>query len=378
MTRTFIHSFDPVSSSPVTGPNVDLDVLEIEDAGIREVLQTRGAPYGAWSLLDALLTPTGIGSPFIFREPLGQAREVKVALSGLFGRFVARAYLERYFNLSIFTHLGNSSLLLDGRLKIGIVRLSPGDLPDWVACDSNLSDLTVAEAKGCHDTAGPSKALARAWAQAGRIDVTVRGRRVTVKRIAIATRWGAATSGPANAHLSVRDPKDEGEPIEPNESDALFLGLLRHHVANLIAPLGHGELAGLLRDLTRNPFPKVIEGNIARAKQVLDRTSIHEVVGAAQIDGLVGGLVTRAGPLKESSVTTLDQEVLARLNLRPVFVGLERDLIASAIDGDITSVRKRLYDTERQDDFARFDRAGGWIIPLGPGQRQVRNADRIA
>ena len=32
---------------------------------------------------------------------LGQAREVKVALSGLFGRFVARAYLERYFSLSL-------------------------------------------------------------------------------------------------------------------------------------------------------------------------------------------------------------------------------------------------------------------------------------
>ncbi len=31
------------------------------------------------------------GNAFIFKEPLGQAREVKVALSGLFGRFVARA-----------------------------------------------------------------------------------------------------------------------------------------------------------------------------------------------------------------------------------------------------------------------------------------------
>ncbi|WP_245441937.1 hypothetical protein [Mesorhizobium hawassense] len=67
---------------------------DIEDAGIREVLQTPGAAYGAWSILDALLTPTGVGTPFIFREPLGQAREVKVALSGLFGRFVARAYAD--------------------------------------------------------------------------------------------------------------------------------------------------------------------------------------------------------------------------------------------------------------------------------------------
>ncbi|MEX2374520.1 MAG: hypothetical protein WD942_02910 [Dehalococcoidia bacterium] len=72
-----------------------MDVSEIEDAGIREVLQTPGAAYGAWSILDALLAPTGAGTPFIFRQPLGQAREVKVALSGLFGRFVARAYQPR-------------------------------------------------------------------------------------------------------------------------------------------------------------------------------------------------------------------------------------------------------------------------------------------
>jgi hypothetical protein len=47
VTRTFIHSFDPASASPVAGRTVDLDVSEIEDAGIREVLQTPGAAYGA-------------------------------------------------------------------------------------------------------------------------------------------------------------------------------------------------------------------------------------------------------------------------------------------------------------------------------------------
>ena len=63
MTRTFLHSFDPPSASPVNAATVDLDVADIEDAGIREVLQTPGAAYGAWSILDALLTPTGVGTP---------------------------------------------------------------------------------------------------------------------------------------------------------------------------------------------------------------------------------------------------------------------------------------------------------------------------
>ena len=101
MTRTFIYNFMPPSFDPSPGATIALDVSEIEDAGIREVLQTPGAAYGAWSILDALLARTGAGTSFIFRQPLGQAREVKVALSGLFGRFVARAYLERYFSLSL-------------------------------------------------------------------------------------------------------------------------------------------------------------------------------------------------------------------------------------------------------------------------------------
>jgi hypothetical protein len=373
MTRTFIHNFYPDGANPVAGPTVDLAVSEIEDAGIREVLQTPGATYGAWSILDALLTATGPGTPFVFKEPLGQAREVKVALSGLFGRFVARAYLERYFSLSIFAHLGSRSLLLDGRRRIEIVRRARGDLPDWVACTANLSSLTLAEAKGCHDPGGPAKALARAWAQAQRIDVTAKGKKVTLKRIAVATRWGAATAGPADPHLSVQDPEDEGEPIEPDDKDALFIGLLRQHVANLIAPLGHQELATSLRQLARERFQHALDRNLADARAVLHATPIREVDGGSAIDGLVGGIVTRAGPVTDSNVVAADQRVLARLNLRPVFVGVERDLVGAAIEGEATTVRERLTGVSRVDEVARFDRAGGWIVPLGPGQRTVRD-----
>ncbi|MBB3913346.1 hypothetical protein GGQ65_000615 [Rhizobium fabae] len=40
MTRTLIHSFDLSSASPITDVTVDLDVADIEVAGIREVVQT--------------------------------------------------------------------------------------------------------------------------------------------------------------------------------------------------------------------------------------------------------------------------------------------------------------------------------------------------
>ncbi|ODT21755.1 MAG: hypothetical protein ABS35_16395 [Kaistia sp. SCN 65-12] len=371
MTRSFLHSFEPATASPVAGPTVDLDVSDIEDAGIREVLQTPGAAYGAWSILDALLTPTGTGTPFIFREPLGQAREVKVALSGLFGRFVARAYLERYFNLSIFAHLGSRTIDLDRRRQVKIKRLSRGDLPDWIACASNLSSLTVAEAKGCHDVGGPAKALDRAWAQAGRIDVTAGGRKVTVKRIAIATRWGMAMAGPADPHLSVRDPVDEGESLDPRDKDALFVGLLRLHIANLIEPLGHANLADALRRLTQQPFPRRLQGDIARARALVDTAPVRDMEKASAMGGLVGGIVTRAGPITDAAVNPADQETLSRLNLRPVFVGIERDLIRAAIDAEAQAVRGRLADTASPDEFARPDRAGGWIIPLGEERRII-------
>jgi hypothetical protein len=375
MTRTFFHSFDPPAASPVSGATVDLEVSEIEDAGIREVLQTPGAAYGAWSILDALLTPTGAGTPFVFREPLGQAREVKVALSGLFGRFVARAYLERYFDLSIFAHLGSRTIDLDRRRQVKITRLSRGDLPDWIACASDLSSLTVAEAKGCHDVGGPAKALDRAWAQARRIDVTAQGRKVTVKRIAIATRWGMATAGPADARLSVRDPVEEGEPHTQEEKDALFIGMLRLHIANLIKPLGHAELADALRSLTLQSFPRRLQGEIERARSLLDTSSVRDVDQASvAMDGLIGGVVTRAGPLTDTGVEPADQEALSRLNLRPVFVGIERDLIRAAIDAEPQAIRSRLADKKSPDEFARQDRAGGWIIPLGQERRIIGGA----
>lgn len=49
MRRTFLHCFKPSIASPDTGATVDLEVSDIENAGVREALQTPGAAYGAWS-----------------------------------------------------------------------------------------------------------------------------------------------------------------------------------------------------------------------------------------------------------------------------------------------------------------------------------------
>lgn len=366
--RTFLHAFEPAIDNPVTGPIVALEVDEIEAAGLKEVLQTPGAALGSWAVLDSLLHPTGPGTPFLFKQALGQAREVKVALSGLFGRFVARAYLERYLGLTVFNHVGRGALLLDGRRRVEVRRRAPGDLPDWLVCAADLSNLTVAEAKGCHDAAGPGAALDRAWNQAHRIDVVAHGRRLTVKRVAIATRWGSAQGGAPDARLSVRDPVDEGDDVPADEYAAAYLGMLRRHVASLLDPLGHPTLARGLRELASASVSGARNAAASRARRALANAEANsglDVVGQAADSDLIGGVITRAGPLATTGLSPSDRLTLERLDLRPTFVGVERKVVKAVLEDD-AEVARRLMPTPRPArDRARSDAAGTWIVQLG-------------
>lgn len=366
MIRTFRHEFDPPNANPIHEPYVQLTVQQVEDAALREVLQTPGAAFGSWAVLGSLLQP---GQAFIFREPLGQSREVKVALSGLFGRFVARAYLERYFHLSVFFHIGTQSVTLDGVRQIHVVKQGPGDLPDWIACNSSLTDLTIAEAKGCHDTSGPARALDRAWRQANRVDVVVRGSRVTTKRIAIATRWGMATGGPTEPWIAVCDPTDEGDPIEESDRHATFVGLFRHHLANMISSLGHLELAESLRRIAGSRTEDAQMAAARRARHLLDQANVEDVaVGdGTEIAGLIGAYVTRAGPLVGVELSAVNWQPFARLDLRPVFVGVQRESVRRAIDAEPLTISEGGSDRPAVPATVRTDHAGGWIIPLGDG-----------
>lgn len=364
MIRTFTHSFKPVSHDPIPGQALELTIQEVEDAALREVLQTPGTAYGNWSLLDGLLADTGANSPFVFKEPLGHAREVKVALSGLFGRFIARAYLEKFFNLTVFAHVKHPAMTLDGRRSIRIRRLASGDLPDWIACRSDLTNLTIAEAKGCHDKPGPEKALDRAWNQAQRIDIRVGSRRATVKRIAIATRWASLTGGCTDPKMAVRDPVDEGDPIDPGDNDAIYIGMLRRHIANLIRPLGHVELSDALEAFATSRFARSADRQSSRARDAFEAIGAVDLDGFESLGPLIGGVVTRTGPLRLNGLSDADREALSRLDLRPVFVGIERHVLKGAIDGDVTAIRDRPIAYSDSEQFARGDKGGNWIVDL--------------
>lgn len=49
--------------------------------------------------------------------------------------------------------------------------------------------------------------------------------------------------GPAESWIKVHDPEDEGEKYTSEEADAALLGVVRLHMGNLLARLGHQELA---------------------------------------------------------------------------------------------------------------------------------------
>jgi hypothetical protein len=364
--RTFTHIFDPLAADPV-GPSASLSVAEVSDAGVMEVFQTPGAGLGSWAVLDALLAPTGPNTPFVFREQLGQSREVKVALSGLFGRFVARAYLTKYLNLSLFAHVGRPLIKLDNANSAYVVAKSKGDLPDWVASGAQLSNLTVAEAKGSHDRPGPEAALNRAWQQAARIDLVIGGKRADLKRCAVVTRWGFALGAPKEPVIAVRDPDEPGDGVTSDEQDILAVGVARHHVANLLRSLGHAEIASALKGATEARASQRVEQQKVRALEVLAATHGRRIEGGTAVpeDDLIGGIVTRAGPALPD-LSPPDIEGLARLEFAPTFIGVERRFVRAVIDGHALAIREALAGSERRAEVdVRSDGAASWLIRLG-------------
>lgn len=376
----FIHRFEPASADPV-GPTCVLTSRAIEDAGLLEILQTPGAPLGHWGLFDVLLD--GTSPDFVFREPIGRAREVKTALSGLFGRFVARAYASEYLHYTHFTHIHSPPLRLDGRSRAEVVRRPRhrGDLPDW-AVWSPSAGLGIIEAKGCHSPSGPARILQSAYRQAERAEIRIGGRLARFKRYAIATRWGFALPTPSSPILAVKDPEIEGEKVGEDELDRCGVGIARRHMSAILRPLGHVELATALSELVHTPFRSGEAAARQRVEHALASADVRSVgrrsdgrrgARTGMADDLIGGFVTRGGVLPDRDLSPIDQETLRRLQLSPYFVGVERSAIEAVLAGDITLLRGRQKDAGTMDDIpeVRLDGGGTTVVRLEDGQAEI-------
>jgi hypothetical protein len=265
------------------GATVDLPTRAVEDAGLLEILQSPGPAVGLWGLFEPLLDLAS--AEFRFVEPLGQSREVKTALSGLFGRFVARAYATRHLGLTHFTHVTRPPMRLSGPMRGELRRVwgRRGDMPDWVAWGPR-SGMAIVEAKGCHDRSGPQQALGRAFAQAERAEIRGKQGLAPFKRYAIATRWGFAAPLNWEPMLWVRDPDEEGDHVTPEEIHELQVGVIRLHYASLLDRLEQRALAAGLRDLASTPFRNRYAEAGSRATAALEAASPRRIVGSLAVE----------------------------------------------------------------------------------------------
>lgn len=371
---TFAHQFTAANGTKTTN-SISLTVQEIENAAVLEVLQSPGATLGHWQFLGALLDPTV--ATFSFQQPLGHAREVKTAISGLFGRFVARAYATRHLGLTHFAHVRKPPMPLGGMMR-GQLRRVPnrrGDMPDWVAWGSTVG-MAIVEAKGCHDIKGPQAALDRAYIQANRAEIRVGRRPAPFKRYAIATRWGFTSPKVSAPMLWVRDPDEDGE-INDAEMESLQVAMARWHIGALMLSLGHEALGKPLLELTRQRFKNRVGDAQRRALAALKEAGPVMVEGDNAPDvPLVGGYVGRTGHLNSAELEDSELEILRKLDLRPTFVGVELDAIKQAIEG---TTRRKLPAVEADGSLSLRDGedgAGSWVLSLDSELRRVLPLNR--
>src|SRR5262249_9513003 len=130
------------------------------------------------------------------------------------------------------------------------------------------------------------------------------------------------------------------------------------------------ELAMSLRQMLRREGRRE-RGEPAHllARRALDRLRPRRILGetvASAEDDLVGSFITRAGPLPPQEITSDTARNLRSLQLRPMFVGIERKIVAAVIEGDAERIRQtmRREVTSYGDNLTR-DRGGTWLAHVG-------------
>ena len=81
-------------------------------------------------------------------------------------------------------------------------------------------------------------------------------------------------------------------------------------------------------------------------------------------DIIIGGVVTRGGPLIDVDFSPADRSTLARLGLRPFLIGVERELVLAAITGDFSSTRNLLVQRPISEGEAHGGHAASRVIRL--------------
>ncbi|MET3842664.1 hypothetical protein [Bradyrhizobium sp. OAE829] len=307
--RRFNHVFLPSSQGTGSLPIIELTTTEIAHAAIREIVQISlsAAPFDLF--VDQLLVPSDAW--FRWVSPLGQIRETKTALSGLFGRFVARAYLARYCQFRYFEPIRSDTQTLSGWPSFTVKRVDSGDLPDWiVATAGGANSIAIAEAKGSHNTSGYSAPLSAAKTQARRIVIKSGTTTLAVKRYAIVSRW--SVQGIPNLNmpwLAVDDPEEGERPPSPDERKLLARSIALGHFAAMAEGLGATAISMALHQAKQGS-----PGSLQLPEQEL--VQVEREDASARI--VLGAAVTNSGIIPLPRYGELEE---FRSSLQTVFGG---------------------------------------------------------
>ncbi|HYJ84149.1 MAG TPA: hypothetical protein VEW26_15050, partial [Allosphingosinicella sp.] len=197
-------------------------------AAAEETLQ--GSPLvAAWLKLFATQLSTADTYWLRWRGDLAESAELRRAYSGLYGRFVARALLERHLGLSRFISLGRNGVDIPGSAKV--LRVHTGDIPDWIAWDERNARFVLGEAKGSLTGTdflaqdGP-KCVHSGKEQFERVQTYVSGRLIEPGRWVAATRW--ATDERNGYPVTVLwDPPVDERPFSEEEAERHRLAIGR-------------------------------------------------------------------------------------------------------------------------------------------------------
>jgi hypothetical protein len=176
--------------------------------------------------------------------------------------------------------------------------------------------------------------------------------------------------------LWVNDPAENGE-LTPEQENELAAAIIRWDVAALVGSVGHPGLARSLLRLAQQPFANRRREIRLEARSLLGNTETYRVWsprGGPQ-DELIGGFVTRGGPLAARRLSKSEQDALKRLELSPTFVGVERRTVELVI-GDMSKSDVKESSTRAGDRLPGEDGGGGWVIRLEEDEAEVDLAGR--
>jgi hypothetical protein len=275
-TRTLDYEFAPTALRPpsLTGGTISLNTDTLGQIATLELSQTSPVIMGLGLAIYGLLQPGDQLWRWRDAGP-GIGREVRRAMSGLFGRFVARWYLTTYHMAGAFVPIDRDEMTVHIPSIGSWIRLSrrageTGDLPDWLWAGvpgalGGQPCMGFLEAKGTYYTNQIVRSLAGAHTQLAQL-VMHRGPTengpwtlVSCKNWAVGSGWATRDEikrGFVRPKLRVEDPQTEGELLDNDAACGFFLSVARAQLAQTLDGLGAPTRSDKLRSLISMPISR--------------------------------------------------------------------------------------------------------------------------